>query len=68
MQPCLVFLTGMFQRLSVLLRVPFSVLCQYLLYSEMGIYRDNFLSIIAQNNFDLSITVIVFAIADKLSR
>ena len=49
--------------------------------SEMGIYRDNlsaivisdnFLSIIAQNNFDLSITVIAFVIyfviTDKLSR
>ena len=51
--------------------------------SEMGIYRDNlsaivigdnFLSIIviAQNDFDLSITVIAFVIyfviADKLSR
>ena len=53
------------------------------LHSEMGIYRDNlsaiiigdnFLSIIviAQNNLDLSITVIAFVIffviADKLSR
>ena len=52
-------------------------------YSEMGIYRDNlsaiiigdnFLTIIviAQNNFDLSITVIAFVIyfviADKISR
>ena len=45
----------------------------------MGIYRDNlsaivigdnFLSIdvIAQNSSDLSITVIAFVIADKLSR
>ena len=53
------------------------------LQAEMGIYRDNlsaivigdnFLSIIviAQNKFDLSITVIAFVIffviADKLSR
>ena len=30
-QPCLVFLTGMLQRLPVLLRVPFSALFQYLL-------------------------------------
>ena len=55
----------------------------YKLLTEMGIYRDNlsaivigdnFLSIIviAQNSFDLSITVIAFVIyfviADKLSR
>ena len=54
-----------------------------LVYSEMGIYRDNlsaviigdnFLSIIviAQNSLDLSITVIAFVIyfviADKLSQ
>ena len=44
------------------------------LHAEMGIYRDNFLSIIviAQNSLDLSITVIAFVIyfviADKLSR
>ena len=54
-----------------------------MLYPEMGIYRHNLLAIvicdnllsivvIAQNNFDLSITdiafVIHFVIADKLSR
>ena len=54
-----------------------------LLYAEMGVYRDNLLAIvisddllpivvIAQNSFDLSVTVIAFAIyfviADKLSR
>ena len=43
-------------------------------YTEMGIYRDNFLPIIvtAENSFDLCITdiafVIYFFIADKLSR
>ena len=34
----------------------------------MSIYLDNFVSIIAQNRLDLSITVIAFVIADKLSR
>ena len=53
------------------------------MHTEMGIYRDNLSAIvigdnflliivIAQNNFDLSITVIAvviyFVIADKLSR
>ena len=40
--------------------------------AEMGIYRDNLSSIIAQNTFDLSITDIAFeiyfVIADKLLR